>query len=92
MKLYIRMRNGAPYEHPIIEWNMRQAFPNVDLTNLPPEFMPFERIACPEPDDGKRIVSASVRYEVMDGVVRDVWTVVQEDLPVITAPPEEPEP
>jgi len=87
MRLFIRMLDGAPFEHPIVESNMRDAFPFVDLDNLPPQFLPFERIQCPRADDGKIIVSAECRYEIQDGIVRDVWTVVQED-----APPEEPEP
>lgn len=90
MKLYIRMVDGKPYEHPITEVNMRQAFRKVNLDNLPPDFLPFERVPRPAPDAGKRIVSATVRYEVIDGVVKDVWTVVQEDLPVVEPPPDDP--
>ena len=81
MRLFIRMKDGVPFEHPLIESNMRAAFPTVDLDNLPPQFMPFERVQCPRPEPGKVIVSAVCRYEVQDGVVRDVWDVVQEDVP-----------
>lgn len=86
MRLFIRMVDGAPFEHPIIESNMRAAFPKVDLDNLPPQFMPFERVPRPKPEPGKIIVSAQCRYEVQDGVVRDVWDVVQEDVVQEDAP------
>jgi hypothetical protein len=46
MELYIRIVDGQPFEHPILGDNFRQAFPNVDVTNLPPEFAKFERIEC----------------------------------------------
>lgn len=36
-----------PFEHPILESNMIDAFPDVDLTNLPPTFAKFVRIEPP---------------------------------------------
>lgn len=93
MRYFIRVQDGVPFEHPITETNMRQAFPKLDLDNLPPEFAPFERVLRPKADDGKMIVSASSHYEMVDGVVKDVWTVVQEDLPVVEVVPDpEPDP
>ena len=44
MELYIQIRNGQPFEHPILGDNFRQAFPKIDVSNLPPEFAKFERI------------------------------------------------
>lgn len=90
MRLFIRIQDGSPLGHPITEVNMLQAFPGVDLDNLPPEFAPFERVPKPRPEAGKFIVSASSRYELVDGVAKDVWTVVQEDLPVLEVPTEPP--
>lgn len=58
IKLYIRVENGQPLGNPIVEANMRQAFPEVDLDNLPPEFARFTRI--PRPQIG--------RFEIYDGV------------------------
>jgi len=57
MELYIRIKDGVPFEHPIIGDNFRQAFPDIDTNNLPPEFAPFTRI---EP-------SAIDVYEVYEG-------------------------
>ena len=47
MKLYIQIRDGQPYEHPIVEWNFIQAFPDIDVNNLPPEYCPFVRVEAP---------------------------------------------
>jgi hypothetical protein len=47
MELFIRVKNGQPFEHPILGDNFRAAFPQVDVTNLPPAFARFDRIECP---------------------------------------------
>lgn len=70
MKLYIRIKNGNPFEHPIFEDNFRHAFPDVDVDNLPPEFAQFERIE--KPDIGVYEVYEGVTYEWEDSIVKDV--------------------
>ena len=70
MELYIRIVDGQPFEHPIFADNFRQAFPNVDTDNLPPEFARFERIE--QPAHGVYEVYEGVTYEWIDGVVKDV--------------------
>jgi|TARA_R110000824_G_scaffold376433_1_gene567562 hypothetical protein len=47
MELYIRIQDGAPFEHPILGDNFRQAFPDIDTNNLPPEFASFTRVDPP---------------------------------------------
>lgn len=84
-RLFIRIKDGEIFEHPIIEANFRAAFPRVNVDNLPPEFAEFIRVPMPNPDEGKRIVSATCTYQWDGNVVKDVWEVVQEDIP----PPEE---
>lgn len=84
-RLFIRIKDGEIFEHPIIEANFRAAFPNVNVDNLPPQFAEFIRVPRPLPDEGKRIVSATCTYQWVGNVVKDVWEVIQEDLP----PPEE---
>lgn len=71
MELYIRMRDGIPFEHPILGDNFRQAFPHIDTNHLPPEFMRFIRVAPPVVKEGFEI--AGVTYEIVDGVVTDVF-------------------
>lgn len=73
MELYIQIRNGQPYEHPIMGDNFREAFPDIDVNNLPPEFARFERI--PAPNISMFEVNEGVTYEFIDGVVHDVWHV-----------------
>lgn len=89
MELFIRIKDGQPFEHPIHGDNFRAAFRGIDTNNLPPEFARFERVPMPSPDAGKRIVSATSTYQWVDGIVKDVWEVVQEDL--LIEEPEEPQ-
>lgn len=72
MELFIRIKDGQPFEHPIFEDNFRQAFPDVDTDNLPPEFARFERIQ--PPSLGVYEKNLRSQYEMgEDGVYRDVW-------------------
>jgi hypothetical protein len=71
MELYIRIKDGQPFEHPILGDNFREAFPDIDVNNLPPEFARFERIAPPSVI-GVYEVYEGVTYEWIDGVVKDV--------------------
>lgn len=72
MELFIRIKDGQPFEHPIFGDNFRQAFPNVDTNNLPAEFARFERVQAPVL--GVYEKNQRVQYERgQDGVYRDVW-------------------
>lgn len=82
MRLYIRIKDGQLFEHPILESNFTQAFPSVDVNNLPPEFAKFVRVPKPAPDEGKQVVSAECRYEWVGDFVQDVWYLEQVDLPL----------
>ena len=73
MELYIQIKNGQPYEHPILGDNFREAFPHVDVNNLPSEFARFERTENPQNAGVKQI--DCVRYEFVGDVVKDVWFV-----------------
>ena len=70
MTFYIRMEGGQPCNHPILEDNFRQAFSEIDVNNLPPEFSVFERIT-PTPDKYQK--TGSVTYGIFDGIVKDVF-------------------
>ena len=70
MNLYIQIENGQPINHPIMEDNLRQAFPEMDLNNLPETFARFERV--PSPGVGIYEVSEGTTYEWVDGIVKDV--------------------
>lgn len=46
--LFIEMRNGAPFEHPILESNLRLFYPNLDPENPPEGYAKFNRIPIRE--------------------------------------------
>ena len=71
MELYIQIRDGQPFEHPIFGDNFRQAFPDIDTNNLPPEFAKFERI--PQNVTPGQFEVAETRYEWSGSIVTDVW-------------------
>lgn len=73
MNLYIKIENGVPKDHPIFEDNFLAAFPAIDINNLPPEFAKFVRVPMPKLSPYDK--GATVRYDWVDGVVQDVWTV-----------------
>ena len=73
MELYIRIKDGKPFEHPIFGDNFRQAFPSIDTNNLPPEFARFVRVA--PPTIGVFEVYEECVYELVDGVYTDVHNV-----------------
>lgn len=75
MNLFIRIKNGQPFEHPILEDNFKEAFPNVDVNNLPPEFAKFERIE--QPQLATYEVADGVSYHWDSGRVKDVWHIRQ---------------
>ena len=73
MELYIRIKDGKPFEHPIFGDNFRQAFPSIDTNNLPPEFAKFVRVA--PPTVGLFEVCEECVYELVGGVYTDVHNV-----------------
>jgi len=72
-ELFIQIRYGQPYQHPIFGDNFRQAFPHVDVSNLPPEFARFKRIPCPV--NAGEFEKDIVTYQWVNGLVQDVWSV-----------------
>lgn len=74
LELYIQIRDGQPYEHPIFAENFRAAFPDVDTENLPLDrFARFVRVDPP-------VVGT---YEVNEGLVYSwVGDVVKDTYPV----------
>lgn len=74
MELFIRIENGAPVEHPIFGDNFRQAFPDVDVNNLPNWVARFERVPAPLPGEYQKL---SLRYGWVNGTVQDIWELVE---------------
>ena len=75
MELYIRIKDGQPFEHPIFGDNFCQAFPNVDTNNLPAEFARFVRVEPPKLGPYEK--NQTVSYQFVDGVWTDVFACEQ---------------
>ena len=77
MELFIQIdENGQAKEHPIMGDNFRQAFPNIDVNNLPSNFARFERVPAPTPSPYEK--NRSVSYQKRsDGVWTDVFVCEQ---------------
>lgn len=74
MELFIQIdENEQTKEHPIMGDNFRQAFPHIDVNNLPSNFARFERIPAPMPGPYEK--NHRVNYQKRpDGVWVDVHT------------------
>lgn len=76
MNLYILLdENGLPKDHPMLEENVLQVFSRVDLNNLPSWLAKFERVPSPTRDPLADLYKVQeYHYEMIDGIVKDVWT------------------
>lgn len=74
MRLFIRIQDGQPFEHPILEDNFKQAFPHIDADNLPNGFADFVRVAPPIVGVFELLDTA---YQMVNGVWTDVYTISQ---------------
>ena len=72
MELYIQIKDGQPFAHPIFGENFKEAFPEIDTSNLPPEFARFVRVEAPIAGLYKVVELAG--YEFIDGAWTDAWT------------------
>lgn len=70
MKLYIKLLNEKPVDHPITAENMETAHPHIDLNNLPEGWANFVRVEQPKLDVYE---TAECVYEWDGDVVKDVW-------------------
>ena len=74
MKLYIKLQAGVPIDHPMTDDNFTQAYPHIDINNLPEEFIEFVRVPQPSNLDLYEVYDG-VHYEIINGVCKDVHTV-----------------
>jgi len=83
MKLFIQIRNGQPYEHPVVEDNMGQLFPEHDLETAPDGFAKFTRVERPrlgvyekyDTSYGHEGCGCAYEPDGTDGF-KDVWYIV----------------
>ena len=71
MQLYIQIKNGIAFEHPITEDNLLQAIPDINVNNPPPEFAKFTRLECNIVC--KRFEVPDVRYVKNGDAWEDGW-------------------
>jgi hypothetical protein len=83
MELYIQIVNGQPFQHPIMGDNFRQAFPDVDVNNLPSKFAKFVRVELSTL--GVYDLHVGSTYEWQGGVVTDAHQVRAMTAEEITA-------
>lgn len=72
MNLYIKIVNNEPYEHPMIEDNVKSCYPLIDFNNLSKDWAKFERNSMPRLDAYQ---IAHNTYEWHEDKVIDVWHV-----------------
>lgn len=73
MNLYIKVENGQPIEHPAVEENLFQAFPD----GIPSNWEPFNHIAPPALGEYEVFADPHVVYQKVDGVWTDVYQIIQ---------------
>lgn len=79
-RLFIQVKDGKPFEHPILESNLREARPGIDLDNLPDWLANFTRIEKPKEEIGT-YEKYHCEYVLMsNGGYADLWTVVPMNL------------
>jgi hypothetical protein len=72
--LYIKIIDGLPFEHPVLEENLLQMYPDIDLNNLPDNIAKFTRLPRPHPTIYQQ-VSGPVYALNNEGVYTDVYTI-----------------
>lgn len=75
MRLFIRIKNGRAFQHPIFEDNFKEAFPSIDVDNLPDGYAEFIRVA--PPTVGPYEIYEGVTYEWDMDKMKDVHRVRQ---------------
>ncbi len=73
--LFIKVdENNVPQNHPVLKNNLKQAFPSQDWeSSVPDGWMKFERIESPKLGVYQKYDDPKCTYEIIDGVVKDVW-------------------
>ena len=72
--LYIRIENGIPVNHPVLESNLLQLF-----GEIPNNYFTFKRNTRPTSDTYgpyKKVVGETATYQFVDGIWQDVWEIV----------------
>lgn len=71
MNLYIKIKDGQPFEHPITEENLRYFYPDISSDNIPKDYALFCRL--PQPNLLPYEVLCGCEYVFKDGKYWDCW-------------------
>lgn len=69
--LVIKFENNQPVGHPMLLVNLSLLIPDLDPYNLPEGYRYFERVPRPELKWYEK--NPHSYYELVDGIVKDVW-------------------
>jgi hypothetical protein len=70
MEYIIQLKNGQPFEHPILIQNFLKAFPNIDINDLGVNFVEFVKI---QPLENKYQIAENAGYGWVDGKIHQLW-------------------
>lgn len=73
MELFIQIRDGKPFEHPILLENLLEVYPEFDPASPPDGFVRFERVVAP--NLGPYEILESSTYAFIGGIVKDFHTI-----------------
>lgn len=73
MDCFIRIRDGKPFEHPIHPDNFKDAFPEIDTSNLPEGFAYFKRVEKPFNPNPFKLHDCTYE-QIGSNTWGDVWT------------------
>lgn len=75
MEFVIKIKNGKPFGHPIDIKNFIQAYPDIDINNLPDSFCWFVRVPRPNLPPYCTFDPPTPIYQCDGNVVKDLWVV-----------------
>lgn len=75
MNLYIQVKDGLPFEHPVLESNLRQTYPLASYKNIPEGFAKFTRILKPKVGPYEMCKSGPYIWCEEGQCFKDNWTV-----------------
>lgn len=76
--LFIRVDDNGTIEHPILEENLREVFPDLDVNNPPSGFARFERVEVPAFEDFRVVYKTT--YELSEQLTSQYGTPTYTDV------------
>lgn len=75
-KIYIKIVDGSPVSHPVLESNLKANYLDHDFsTGVPDGYVEFTRVKRPETTPYQKFLDNARQYALVDGKWQDVWTI-----------------